>query len=161
PGAVLRVLGPLSTPEIAGRLVSRDRTVQLVALPLAPSFVAPAAHAAVVWLQEQALTPSLRQPAGLQLCWTGDAVIGRGFMANGQTLLDRAAVATVVLLLCVLLAVYRSLLLALVPLATIAVSLVITRGLLAWMSLAGWEISPLVELFLVALLFGTGTDFCL
>ena len=26
---------------------------------------------------------------------------------------------------------------------------------------AGWEISPLVELFLVAILFGTGTDFCL
>ena len=29
------------------------------------------------------------------------------------------------------------------------------------MILAGWEISPLVELFLIAILFGTGTDFCL
>ena len=29
------------------------------------------------------------------------------------------------------------------------------------MTLAGWEVSPLVELFLVALLFGCGTDFCL
>ena len=29
------------------------------------------------------------------------------------------------------------------------------------MVLAGWEISPLVELFLVAILFGSGTDFCL
>ncbi len=29
------------------------------------------------------------------------------------------------------------------------------------MYLAGWQISSLVELFLVALLFGTGTDFCL
>ena len=28
------------------------------------------------------------------------------------------------------------------------------------MNLAGWEVSPLVELFLVALLFGSGTDFC-
>ncbi len=27
--------------------------------------------------------------------------------------------------------------------------------------LAGWELSPLVELFLIAILFGTGTDFCL
>ena len=44
---------------------------------------------------------------------------------------------------------------------TIGVSLVIARGVLAWLALAGWEISPLVELFLVAILFGTGTDFCL
>ena len=38
----------------------------------------------------------------------GDAVIGRDYMANVKTSLDRAAVATVVLLLIVLLAVYRS-----------------------------------------------------
>jgi RND superfamily putative drug exporter len=48
-----------------------------------------------------------------------------------------------------------------VPLVTIGVCLVIVRGVLAWMNLLGWEISPLVELFLVALMFGTGTDFCL
>jgi RND superfamily putative drug exporter len=29
------------------------------------------------------------------------------------------------------------------------------------MILAGWEVSSLVELFLIAILFGTGTDFCL
>ena len=51
--------------------------------------------------------------------------------------------------------------LALVPLATIGISLVIARSVLAWMTLAGWEVSPLVELFLIALLFGCGTDFCL
>ena len=93
--------------------------------------------------------------------WTGDAVIGRDYMANVQTSLDRAAVATVVLLLCVLLAVYRSVWLALVPLVSIGASLIISRGILAWMMLAGWELSPLVELFLIAILFGTGTDFCL
>ena len=88
-------------------------------------------------------------------------MIGRDYMANVQTSLDRAAVATVVLLLVVLLVVYRSVWLALVPLATIGISLVISRSVLAWMNLAGWEVSPLVELFLVALLFGSGTDFCL
>ena len=82
-------------------------------------------------------------------------------MAQVQTSLDRAAAATVVLLLIVLLLVYRSFFLAMVPLATIGISLIIARGLLAWLSTAGWEISSLVELFLVAILFGTGTDFCL
>ena len=82
-------------------------------------------------------------------------------MASVKTSLNRAAVATVVLLLGVLLIVYRSVWLALVPLTTIGVSLVISRSVLAWLNLAGWDVSPLVELFLVALLFGSGTDFCL
>ena len=45
---------------------------------------------------------------------TGDAVIGRDYMAHIQSSLNRAAAATVVLLLVVLLLVYRSVWLALV-----------------------------------------------
>jgi RND superfamily putative drug exporter len=159
PPEVLRVIGPASAPEIAGRLISPDGTVALVAVSLSTSFVAPVTQQAVAWLQGAAA--DLAAPAGLEIRWSGDAVIGRDYMANVQTSLDRAAVATVVLLLAVLLFVYRSFWLALVPLLTIGVSVVIARGLLAWMILAGWEVSSLVELFLIAILFGTGTDFCL
>ena len=163
PATVLRVLGPASRPEIAGRLTSSDGTVNLVVVPLDSAHVSPTAHQAVKWLQGQAQELAGQSPAatGLELRWTGDAVIGRDYMAAVQTSLDRAAAATVLLLLCVLLLVYRSLLLALVPMATIGISLIISRGLLAWLAAAGWGISSLVELFLIALLFGTGTDFCL
>ena len=161
PSEVVRVLGPASMPEIAQRLVSADRTTALVAVSLAKSFVAPVTQEVVGWMESQATSGELVVPPGLELRWTGDAVIGRDYMANVQTSLDRAAVATVVLLLIVLLVVYRSFWLALVPLTTIGVSLIIARGVLAWMILAGWEVSSLVELFLIAILFGTGTDFCL
>jgi RND superfamily putative drug exporter len=161
PGSVLRVLGPDSPPEVAERLRSRDGTVVLVAVALSTSFVAPATDQAVTWLQAATRDGQLGLPQGLDLRWAGDALIGRDYMSNVQTSLDRAAIATVVLLLVVLYAVYRSIWLALVPLATIGISVVISRSVLAWMALAGWEISPLVELFLVALLFGCGTDFCL
>ena len=137
PGEVLRVLGPASAPEIAQRLVSPDGTVALVAVSLSTSFVAPVTHEAVAWIERQAEVGRAGRPAGLEVRWTGDAVIGRDYMANVKTSLDRAAVATVVLLLIVLLAVYRSFWLALVPLATIGISLVISRGILAWMILAG------------------------
>jgi putative drug exporter of the RND superfamily len=161
PAQVTGVLGPASESEIAERLKSHDKTVTLLAVMLSSSFVAPVSHDVVAWMERQAQDPELAAPAGLELRWTGDAIIGRDYMANVQTSLDRAAVATVVLLLVVLLAVYRSFWLALVPLATIGASLLISRGVLAWMMLAGWELSPLVELFLIAILFGTGTDFCL
>jgi RND superfamily putative drug exporter len=161
PAEVLRVLGPRSDAEIAARLVSRDGTVQLMAVHLNKSFVSPATQRAVAWLKTQANSAALAPPRGLEVAWSGDAVLGLDYMSDIQTSLDRAALATVFLLLVVLLVVYRSLWLSLVPLVTIGVSLVIARGILAWMTQAGWEISPLVELFLVAILFGTGTDFCL
>ncbi|WP_337176826.1 MMPL family transporter [Paludisphaera sp.] len=163
PATILRVLGPGSQPEIAARLVSEDGTTQLVVAPLDSPNVAPTAHEAVDWLRERAEEVAASAPgvAGLQVLWTGDSVIGRDYMRLVQVSLDRAAVVTVILLLIVLLWVYRSFWLALVPLTTIGISLVISRGVLAWLYGVGWEISPLVELFLVALLFGTGTDFCL
>ncbi len=160
PAEVLRVIGPESAREIAERLVSPDGTVSLVAMSLSSSFVAPLTHEAVAWARGQAAAEPGR-PAGLDVRWTGDAVIGLDYMAAVKTSLDRAAVATVVLLLIVLMVVYRSFWLSMVPLITIGISAVIARGLLAWMILAGWEVSSLVELFLVAILFGTGTDFCL
>jgi RND superfamily putative drug exporter len=161
PAEILRVVGPRSEAEIAERLVSGDGTVQLMAVHLGKSFVSPATQRAVAWMKSQADSSELAPPQGLEVTWSGDAVLGLDYMSDIQTSLDRAALATVFLLLVVLLVVYRSILLAMVPLVTIGVSLVIARGVLAWMTQAGWEISPLVELFLVAILFGTGTDFCL
>jgi putative drug exporter of the RND superfamily len=161
PREILRVLGPLSSPEVAGRLVSHDGTMQLLVVPMSSSFVGPSTHRAVAWLQAQANSLVRERPAGLEVLWTGDAVLGRDYMNDVQQSLNRAAVATVALLLVVLLIVYRSLLVALIPLATIGISLIVSRGVLAWLTLAGWEVSPLVELFLVVVLFGSGTDFCL
>jgi putative drug exporter of the RND superfamily len=161
PQAVLRVLGPSSPPEVATRLKSKDGTVALVAVPLSSSFVSPVTHDAVTWLQSQSRAVELGLPVGLEIRWVGDAIIGRDYMSNVRTSVDRVAVTTVFLLLVVLLSVYRSVWLAFVPLVTIGISLLISRGVLAWMTLAGWEVSTLVELFLIALLFGCGTDFCL
>ncbi len=159
PGTLLRVLGPGADPEVAERLVSQDGTVQLLIVSLNSSFVAPVTQETVAKLQKVAseLTP----PKGLEVSWSGDAVVGRDYMGDVQVSLDRAAIATVFLLLGVLLVVYRSPFLAAIPLATIGVGLLVSRAALGWMAQLGWEISPLVELFLIVILFGCGTDFCL
>ena len=86
PPPVLRALGPGSPAEVAKRLRSHDGTVALVAVPLSTSFVAPATHAAVAWLQSQTQVGKLDHPAGLEVRWTGDALIGRDYMMNVQAL---------------------------------------------------------------------------
>jgi putative drug exporter of the RND superfamily len=159
PRALLHVLGPHDRPEVADRLVSSDGTVQLLVTGLDTAFLSPASGRAIQWLQDRARESV--PPTGLRVLWSGDAVLGRDFMGCIRQSLDRAAGCTIVLLLGVLLVVYRSVWLALVPMVTIGVGLVVARGLLAWMMQAGWASSPLVELFLIVILFGCGTDFCL
>lgn len=161
PKEVLRVMGPESRPEISTRLVSADGKMQLIVVPLDTSFVDPRTNDLIDWIQKTAVSAGGKPPEGLEILWTGDALIGHEYMADVQRSLDRAAIITVFLLLGVLMAVYRSFLLAMIPLATIGVGLVVSRSALAWMAVSGWEISPLVELFLVVILFGSGTDFCL
>lgn len=163
PDPVLRVLGPGSPREVAERTVSADGTTRLVLVPMSTSFVAPITQEAVAWLRALTEGPdaALPPPAGLEVAWSGDAVIGKAYMADVRTSLDRAAIITVFLLLGVLLAVYRSFVLAMAPLVTIGVGLILSRSVLGLMARAGWEVSPLVELFLVVILFGCGTDFCL
>jgi RND superfamily putative drug exporter len=159
PGPILRVIGQEGPAEIAARLVSKDGTAELVLVQLATGFVSAANRGVIEWLEARA--GEQQPPAGVQVLWSGNAVIGRDHMRYVQVTLDRAAVTTVVLLLLVLLAVYRSLWLALVPLLTIGVSFVLARGVLAWLGSAGLVLSTLVELFLIVILFGCGTDLCL
>jgi RND superfamily putative drug exporter len=160
PGSIIRVLGPHSDPEVAARLVSTDRTTQLVVAALDADWVAPRADELVRSLK--AAAQGLAVPAGLELTWSGDAAVGSAYMDAVHHTLDLALIVVLVLLLIILLIVYRSLFLALVPLATIGISLLIARGLVASLAVwAGVDPNPLVELFLVAVLFGTGTDLVL
>jgi uncharacterized membrane protein YdfJ with MMPL/SSD domain len=101
PATVLGAIGPGARPEMDARLVSRDGRAQLVLVRLSESFVGPAVVEAFAWLQARvAETPP---PEGLSVAWSGDAVLGCAFMGGIRTTLDRAALATVILILAVLL----------------------------------------------------------
>lgn len=159
PANIQRVLGPDSDPEIAGRLKSRDGRSQMVVANLATDWTVPKSQEAVAWMKGAAGSVTL--PKGLSLVWAGDAAMGVDYMGAVKTTLDRAALVTIVLLTVLLMWVYRSAPLALIPLVTIGAGLLVSRGLLAWADQFGWTTTSLVELFLVVVLFGTGTDLCL
>ena len=147
PKGILRVMGPDSRPEISTRLVSADGTMQLIVVPLETSFVDPRTYDLIDWIERTMKSEVGKLPEGLETLWTGDALIGREYMLDVQRSLDRAAVITVVLLLAVLMAVYRSFLLAMIPLSTIGVGLLVSRSALAWMVSSG----SIKAVFLVSL----------
>src|SRR5205823_14982554 len=87
---------------------------------------------------------------------------GRDLIHASADSLDGTTLATILLVVVVLLFVYRSPLLALVPLVTIGLAVVVALKLLALLTLIpGVYLVNVSKVFAVVLLYGAGTDYCL
>ena|GEM_PF-62937 len=73
----------------------------------------------------------------------------------------RTAIVSVLLVLLILVLVYRSALAPLVPLFTIGVAFVVANGVVALLAQQGFKVASLVGTFMVVIIFGAGTDYCL
>jgi RND superfamily putative drug exporter len=107
-------------------------------------------------------------PAGLRLGVSGSAAVGYDYLNAAIQSVRRTEYATIALVAVILLLVYRAPGLVLIPLVTIAVSLLVAIGVMAmlvrgsdcyhWYDL---HVFKTTEIFLIVILFGAGTDFCL
>ena len=107
-------------------------------------------------------------PPGLRLGITGSAAVGADMLLSGEESIRNTELATVVMVVLILLLVYRAPGLVIVPLVTIVASLVVSTGLVAalaeWSAESGWldyKIFKTTRIFIVVILYGAGTDFCL
>lgn len=93
---------------------------------------------------------------------TGPAGVGRDLINASASSLENTTLATVLLVIVILLVVHRAPLLALVPLATIAISVFVALKLLACCTLIpGFYLVNVSQIFAVVMLYGAGTDYCL
>ncbi len=112
------------------------------------------------WVQKERTRP----PAGLELAVTGSAVVGHDINTAANESIANTTWTTVTLVIIILLLVYRSPLLAMVPLVTIALSVIVslrTIAVLTTMPALGFQVINITQVFVVVVLFGAGTDYCL
>lgn len=103
-------------------------------------------------------------PDGLERAVTGSAVVGHDMNTAANESIDNTTTTTVALVVIILLVVYRSPLLAMIPLVTIAFSVVIAMKSIAMLTAAPWisfQVINITRVFVVVVLFGAGTDYCL
>jgi len=113
-------------------------------------------------LEYLAETPPL--PDGLQRSVSGSAVVGHDMNSAANESIDNTTTATIVLVVAILLLVYRSPLLAMVPLATIAFSVLVSMKAIATLTAVpglSFQVINITKVFVVVVLFGAGTDYCL
>lgn len=148
---------------IGSRLNSSDGHCTLIQVSLATPFLALQTRATMDKAEQKLQSVmAAAKTQGLQIHCTGPAGIGRDLIRASAESLDGTTLATVVLVIVVLLLVYRAPLLALVPLATIAISVVVSLKLLALMTLIpGVHLVNVSKVFAIVILYGSGTDYCL
>jgi RND superfamily putative drug exporter len=161
----LQINGVVSSKDgpAASRLMAADGKCTLIQVALATPYLAAQTRTTVDRCEEVIRAEIAQAGSDVpQLYVTGPAGVGRDLVKAGTDSLDQTTIATVVLVIVVLLAVYRAPLLALVPLITIGVSAWVALQALALVTLIpGVHLMNISQVFAIVILFGAGTDYCL
>ena len=158
PDAVLRYVTAENTPSLASMFRSTDGVVELARVDMStPSFL-PRTNAAINAVRAH-LADSGVLPSGLSAQVTGQAGIGRDYLQAIEDGTSRTPLVTIFLVVLVLLLIYRAPLAALAPLMTIGSAFLVSRGVLGFLAQGGWQLSSVLDSFIVVLVFGVGTDY--
>jgi RND superfamily putative drug exporter len=159
--------------EVLGDRLVRDHA-RLIVLHLENEFLATDNMRILDRIEEEiesvrsAWAPAM--DSGLTLGLSGSAAVGGEMLRASAESIRHTELFTVAIIFLILVAVYRSPLLVAAPLTAIAVSLLVAMGAVALLTQVGrlpgfswWDLKVFTttRIFVVVLVFGSGTDFCL
>lgn len=149
---------------IGNLLTSEDGQATLVLIGLTTEFMDARNGETIARLEAVLRSRDIRysMPPGLDLTLSGAAVVGRDMLVAQRRSAQATESLTVVLVVILLIAIYRAPLLALIPLVTVFVSVLLTMSLLKIAAQWGWVILfSGIESYVTVLLYGAGVDYCL
>lgn len=151
---VSSVLAPFGSEELEAQLVSEDQKTVLVPITVDGS------QEEVVELADKIRTDLLDNQESVYL--TGEAIINHDVNLSAQEGLKKTEIITVILIFALLLAVFRSLVTPIIPLLSVGITYLLSQSLVAFfIDWFGFPVSNYTQIFLVAILFGIGTDYCI
>jgi len=140
--------------ELKDQLVSKDGKTILVSIGIEPNE-----------RSAQEISDDLYQElneVNVDHYFTGSWMIDEALVTNSQEGLKKTEWITVVFILVVLLLVFRSVLTPIIPLVTVGISYIVAQSVVAILvDLVNFPLSTFTQIFLVAVLFGIGTDYCI
>lgn len=151
---VSSVLNPVESEELEKQLVSENKKTVLIPITVGGTDeevneVAEKVRGSVI-------------PSDITAYVTGEAIISNDVNKSAQEGLKRTEIITVVLIFGLLLLVFRSIVTPFIPLVAVGISYLLSQSLVAFfIDWFGFPVSNYTQIFLVAILFGIGTDYCI
>ena len=153
-GPITDVMDPFESKEVEKQLVSENQKTVLV--PVTVDGTQDEINSLADEIRSKVL------PDNLTVYVTGEAIINNDVNTSSQEGLKQTELITVGLIFLLLLAVFRSIVTPLVPLAAVGFTYLLSQSLVAFfIDWFGFPVSNYTQIFLVAVLFGIGTDYCI
>lgn len=151
---VKEVLDPFENEVMEKQLVSEDKKTILVPVTV------DGAHEEIIELAGKIHADLLPKDETVYL--TGEAIINNDVNISAQEGLKKTELITVVLIFALLLIVFRSIVTPFVPLLAVGISYLLSQSIVAYfIDWFDFPVSNYTQIFLVAILFGLGTDYCI
>ncbi|MGB3260382.1 MMPL family transporter [Paenisporosarcina sp.] len=151
---VTSVLNPVESEELESQLVSEDKKTVLI--PITVDGSDEDVNEVATEIRDSII------PSDLTAYVTGEAIINNDVNKSAQEGLKRTEIITVVLIFGLLLAVFRSIVTPFIPLVAVGITYLLSQSLVAFfIDWFGFPVSNYTQIFLVAILFGIGTDYCI
>jgi RND superfamily putative drug exporter len=157
PEVVENVTSIYDAEALRSTLISNDQTTMLMLVDFSVTPLSDAAKEAVTQIRDY--IQSDYPDADIYL--TGEIGFFQDLFASVLKTIDRTTIVTVILVAVLLLIIYRSPVAIFLPLFAIGCSFAVARGILGYIGAAGMDISTLADAYLVVVIFGIGTDYCL
>jgi len=149
------VMSHFKTPDLAKQMVSEDGSTVLVLLGLDGD----------AWAEEDMrdeLNAAIDGTVQVEHYLTGSTLITEDVVISSQEGLKRTEVITVVFILVILFVVFRSAIAPFIPLLTIGISYITAQSIVAYLvEYMDFPLSTYTQIFMVAVMFGIGTDYCI
>jgi putative drug exporter of the RND superfamily len=157
PANISGVVSVFQSESLRSSLISSDQTVMLLNIKLSSASASAPSREAVDGIRQYILKKNFTS----NIYITGAAGVFTDALESIQKTIDKATLVTVLLVVFLLLIIYRSPIAIMVPLITIGISYLVSRGVAGYIAASGANVSSLVDAYLVVTLFGIGTDYCL
>src|SRR4051812_13169261 len=143
-------------PQLQDALTSRDSEATYIPVSLQHPVGSPKADEDVAWLRG---VVRRGMPGEVHGYVTGDVASIADMTDDIGASIARVTIVSVVIIIVILLLLYRSLLVPLVPLATIGIGLMVARGVVSLLGMSFLPVSTYTAMFVTALVLGAGTDY--
>jgi len=157
PQEIKRVTSIYENAALRSTFISTDQTTMMMSIDLKVGSLSDAAKTAT----DQIRSYIQQNYPNSNIYFTGETGLFQDMFSSIQQTVGRTTVVTILLVAVLLLIIYQSPIAMILPLVAIGCSFAVSVGIVGFLGQAGAKFSTLAEVYLVVIIFGVGTDYCL